>query len=52
MARLRNMITGLGVAITATVLTLIAQELVFRLVGVSVGTLYINRKTVEPSDVY
>lgn len=47
---MRNMVKGIGVALAASLLTLCALELVTRVVGVSVGTLYINRKTVEASD--
>ena len=34
----------------ALVVSLLAAELVLRLVGVSVGTVYISRRTVEPSE--
>jgi lysophospholipase L1-like esterase len=48
--RLRALAGSLGLATGAVVLTLVGLELAFRVAGVSVGTVQINRETVRRSD--
>ncbi len=46
---LRRLLATLGLPLAAVVLSLLVLELAFRLVGVSVGTVQINRGTVQRS---